>query len=191
MKEISYRRGVKGEGLRVAELILMAWPVEEFLASVPDSTYEDLHMIVAQLVDSEDNIYSYQNMVVAVDVESGQPVGALCGYDGAKYKTLKAKALKALGMSLDSAFGRVQEALPEQFYLDSVGVDSNYRGHGIASQLFKEQIAFAKTSGASEVGLIVDFDKEKARALYEHLGFQVSGEMDFMGHPMHRMTYFF
>jgi ribosomal protein S18 acetylase RimI-like enzyme len=88
----------------------------------------------------------------------------------------------------DSAFAELKETEAGEFYLDSVGVLPEYRGRGIASELFAAQIERAASLGHERVGLIVDIDKPKAEALYFRLGFRHVGYRDFFGHLMKHMV---
>lgn len=184
---INIRHARPGEGKRIAELILLAWPVEDFLANDPSMTYEILLDMIAQAVETPATIYSFENTMVA-ELEGPDPVivGAMCGYDGADYQNLKRPILDVIGH--DSDFARVVETEAGEFYLDSVGVDSDYRGRGIASLLFKAQIERARSLGYSRIGLIVDVAKPRAEALYRRLGFEIVGFRDFFGHKMKHMV---
>lgn len=188
-RNINIRNARSGEGKRIAELILMAWPVEDFLASDPSLTYEILRDMIAQAVEAPATIYSYENTMVAEIVsDSSEPliVGAMCGYDGADYIDLKRPILDVIGH--DSDFAGVIETEAGEFYLDSVGIDPDYRGRGIASLLFGSQIERAWSLGFSRVGLIVDVAKPRAEALYRRLGFEFVGYRDFFGHRMKHMV---
>ena len=187
---IFIRNARKGEGKTIAELILLAWPVDEFLAADPSMTYEILRNMIAVVVESEQTIYSYENTVVAVimDESTGTEkiIGALCGYDGADYIKLKQPILEIIGY--DSDFARTVETEAGEFYLDSVGVDPEYRGMGIATMLFGALISKAAALGHKKVGLIVDIDKPLAERLYRRLGFEHTGFRSFFGHQMKHMT---
>ena len=61
------------------------------------------------------------------------------------------------------------------------------RSMGIGSMLFKAMLDRARKSGIGKAGLIVDFDKPKAEALYVRLGFRTVGTRDFLGHQMKHM----
>lgn len=57
-----------------------------------------------------------------------------------------------------------------------VGVDKDYRGRGIASQLIDAAVAKMKESWVTQVKLYVKDDNKPARALYEKKGFHSVGE---------------
>lgn len=187
---IFIRDARKGEGTRIAELTLLAWPVEEVLVAEPSLTYEILRDMIAAVVESEQTIYSYENTLVAVIMDENSKtekvIGALCGYDGADYIKLKQPILDIIGHYSD--FARTIETEAGEFYIDSVGVDPEYRGIGIATLLFDALISKAAVLGHKKVGLIVDIDKPLAEKLYRRLGFEHIGFRSFFGHQMKHMT---
>ena len=183
MKDIIIRKARKEEASAIAELFMLAWPVEEILES-NGITYHQLHKSMTTIAGSEQTLYSYENTFVA-EVD-GKIVGAMCAYDGADYQSLKQPIVDILGP--DSGFAQLKETEEGEFYLDSVGVIEEYRGRGIGSKLFAAQIERGKSLGHKVVGLIVDVDKPQAEALYTRLGFKHLDNKDFFGHPMKHMV---
>lgn len=183
MGNLIIRKAKQEEAAQIAELFLLAWPVNE-IASSSGITPEELHKSVTCFSARHDTIYSYQNTYVA-EIDN-KIVGAMCGYDGADYQKLKQPIVDMLGN--DSAFAELKETEAGEFYLDSVGVLPEHRGKGIASELFAAQIERAASLGHDAVGLIVDIDKPKAEALYVRLGFRHVGYRDFFGHHMKHMV---
>ena len=183
MNNIIIRKAKQEEAAQIAELFLLAWPVDE-IASSNGLTYKELHESVTGIAASPGTIYSYENTFVA-EIEN-KIVGAMCGYDGADYQKLKQPIVDMLGE--DSEFARLKETEAGEFYLDSVGVLPECRGRGIASQLFAAQIERAAMLGHNVVGLIVDIDKPQAEALYTRLGFRHVGYREFFGHQMKHMV---
>ena len=176
------RRARKEEAAQIAELFMLAWPVEEILES-NGLTKEQLHESMTAIAAAEETIYSYENTIVA-EVD-GKVVGAICAYDGADYQILKQPIVDVLGA--DSGFAQLKETEAGEFYLDSVGVLSEYRGRGIASRLIDAQCKRATLQGHKVAGLIVDIDKPQAEALYARLGFVYLDDKDFFGHTMKHM----
>ena len=66
MEVITVRNARKEDASDVAWLIMMAWPVEEFLAMDESLTEESLHERIQSYVEAEDTLYSYSNTIVAV-----------------------------------------------------------------------------------------------------------------------------
>ena len=183
MNEIIIRKAEKSEARQIAELFLLAWPVEEIMQS-NDITYEQLLDSITYIAAAPQTIYSYENTYLAES--EGRIVGAMCGYDGADYQRLKQPIVDMLGA--DSGFAQLKETEAGEFYLDSVGVLKEFRSQGIASQLFEAQINRARDLGHKAVGLIVDIDKPQAEVLYARLGFKHIDNKDFFGHQMKHMV---
>ena len=177
------RQARKEEASQIAELFMMAWPVDEILKSNQIS-YDQLLESITLTAASEETIYSYENTLIA-EIE-GKVVGAMCAYDGADYQRLKQPIVDALGA--DCGFAKLKETEEGEFYLDSVGVLPEYRGRGIASRLFEAQCGRAASLGHKVAGLIVDVDKPQAEALYARLGFVYLDDKDFFGHKMKHMV---
>ena len=171
------------EAPQIAELIMLAWPVDEITAS-NGITYEQLLESMTAIAARTETIYSYENTFVAE--ADGKIIGAMCAYDGADYQRLKQPIVDILGTK--SGFAQMKETEAGEFYLDSVGVLPAYRGQGIASKLFAAQINRAASLGHTTVGLIVDIDKPEAEALYTRLGFVHLDDKDFFGHMMKHMV---
>ena len=183
MTEINIRKAKKEDAQQIAELFMLAWPVDDILNSY-GITYNHLHESMTEIAASEQTIYSYENTFVAnTDVKI---VGAMCAYDGADYQRLKQPIIDMLGT--DFGFAQLKETEAGEFYLDSVGVLEEYRGRGIASQLIAAQIERARSMGHKVAGLIVDEDKPLVEALYTRLGFTHIDNKDFFGHTMKHMV---
>ena len=112
---ITIRKAKKEDASQIAELFMLAWPVEEILESNGIS-YDELHDSITSAAASEETIYSYENTLVA-EIE-GKVVGAMCAYDGADYQKLKQPIVDALGP--DCGFAQLRETEEGEFYLDSV-----------------------------------------------------------------------
>lgn len=143
MSGIIIRKARMSEASRIAELFMLAWPVEDIMKSNGIS-YAQLHDSMTDIAAMEETVYSYENTYVA-EVD-GKIVGAMCGYDGADYQRFKQPIVDLLGN--DSGFAQLKETEAGEFYLDSVGVLPEYRGNGIASMLFETQIERAALLGS-------------------------------------------
>lgn len=181
--DVIIRQARKEEASQIAELFMLAWPVDEII-EFNSLTYRQLHESITLAAASEETIYSYENTFVA-EID-GNVVGAMCAYDGADYQRLKQPIVNALGS--DCGFAQLNETEEGEFYLDSVGVLTKYRRKGIASRLFEAQCERAASLGHKVAGLIVDIDKPQAEALYARLGFIYLDDKDFFGHAMKHMV---
>ena len=88
MEKIYVRDAVREDAPDVAGMIVLAWPVEEFLKMNPGMTQEDFTRFIQKFVEADDNLYSYLHTAVAVlaaDDGTEKIVGAMNGYDGALY----------------------------------------------------------------------------------------------------------
>jgi ribosomal protein S18 acetylase RimI-like enzyme len=134
------------------------------------------------------NRFSYQFTDIA-EVD-GQAAGLLLSYPSGIMKNLEIPmALQLLKISGLVEFIRfVHNALPlsqikeagfgEQF-INNVAVLPTFQGLGIGSQLLAFVEGKAKTTGLGMSSLCVDIDNERARRLYERLGYQVIGTIEF------------
>ena len=62
--KVIIRKAHKEEAPQIAELFMLAWPVDEILESNSVS-YDQLHESIALIAGCEDTIYSYENTIVA------------------------------------------------------------------------------------------------------------------------------
>lgn len=188
MEKAVTRPAAKADAPVIARLLMMAWPVESFLAMSPGMTEDMLAEIITGYVEAEDTLYSYHNTIVAQT--EGRIAGAVCGYDGALYQDLKRPVLEDFSRRFplqDQSFGNDTETEAGEFYIDSIGVDPMDRGKGIGSMLFNAILEKASDLRFRKAGLIVDVDNPKAEALYARLGFRHVGFRDFFGHSMKHM----
>ena len=180
--DVIIRQARKEEASQIAELFMLAWPVDEILES-NGLTCEQLLESITLIAANEETNYSYENTIVA-EID-GKVAGAMCAYDGADYQRLKQPIVDALGP--DCAFAKMKETEAGEFYLDSVGVLPEYRGRGIASRIIEAQCERAASLGHKVAGLIVDIDKPQVEELYSRLGFTYLDDKDFFGHTMKHM----
>lgn len=195
-KEIFIRPAGPADAASVARLLVLAWPVDAFLAMDENLTEQDLLETVTSLAGRTGNLYGYDNVLVA---ETGNPdgtgsvAGAICGYDGALFLELRKAVAQEIGRRFPKAVEGLEswpcEASEDEFYLDSVGVLPECRGLGIASALFRAMLSRAQSQGHKVAGLLVDLEKPQAERLYLRLGFTFDGYRDFFGHRMKHLVY--
>ncbi len=150
----------------------------------PEHTVDDVVVLFSSLAARTDSQYSYLNSLVAVDDE-GNVAGVVVSYDGAELHRLRMAFMEEAGEAIGLVFdGEPEdETGPEEFYLDSLGVFPEYRGHGIASRLIEAAGCRAAKAG-KPLGLLVSKHNPNARRLYDSLGFMPDGERPFAGEMM-------
>ncbi len=135
--------------------------------------------LFSDLAARDDSQYSYLNTLVAVDPDD-RVMGVCVGYDGARLHELRKAFIEEAGKKLGIEFGELKdECEPTEFYLDTLAVDPSCRGRGVATALIGATVERARAIG-KPAGLLVDKDNERARRLYEHLGFKPVGEREFI-----------
>ena len=134
---------------------------------------------------AEDTQYSYRNALVA-EVD-GEAAGAVVGYDGALLESLRAGTLSVLKKFNPYVSVTDEETQAGEFYIDSISVFPQFRGHGIGKRLLMAMTGKGLALGCGKVGLMVDFENSEASSLYLGCGFQAVEEKFFFGHKMHHM----
>ena len=80
------------------------------------------------------------------------------------------------------AYGELQEALPDEFYISNLAVDPGAQGGGIGTRMLSFCDEQARKMGYGKCSLIVTYDNP-ARRLYERCGYQVVHSYD-IPHPV-------
>ncbi|MCC8167556.1 MAG: GNAT family N-acetyltransferase [Planctomycetes bacterium] len=122
-----------------------------------------------------ENRYSLShNLVAELD---GRPAGSLIGFPADKQAgldTLLINDIRGRGRVIDRLYS---EGEPGTYYLSTMGVDPDFRGRGVGSALIEAAEERARDLGFSRLSLLVSKNKDRVRALYERLGFVVSGDL--------------
>ena len=74
-----------------------------------------------------------------------------------------------------------------EYYLDSLVVHPEFRGHNIGSILMRNALDEAEALGYEKVTLLVDEKKPHLHKLYKKLGFEFGDVVLFFGEPYIRM----
>ncbi|MDF7638631.1 GNAT family N-acetyltransferase [Lactobacillus sp. ESL0791] len=123
--------------------------------------------------------YSYQRIWVAVD-RADRAVGLIDMYSYEDQKVIDfalKKEYAKVGLDLDTKIFTNDEALPSEWYIDSLAVAPGHWGQHIASHLLDYGFAVAKSRGFHRVSLNVDQENPRAQRLYVHKGFAPVSEM--------------
>lgn len=153
------------------------------ILDIGESIQEKQRPIFEHLVEicrMDDTLYSYLNTRIAE--VNDKAIGALIGYDGARYAAMRAKTFglvrQTSGMDLTK---NAMETVSGEFYLDSMAILPEYRGREIGQQLMRDRMEWAKHDGFEAVTLLVDKEKPRLQAYYEELGFVFKEEMFVFG----------
>lgn len=187
--QITIRKGKPDDASRIASLIIMAMTEECCLYFCGEKhTIDDFHEAMTTLALRTDSQYSYLNTLCAVD-EKDNIVGVCTSYDGALLYQLR----KAFIDTAWERWGMDHSNMPDEtqageLYIDSLAVDPEYRGMGIAKQLLEATIQKSREMNLPATGLLVDTGNPRAELLYNKVGFRVVDTNTWGGHPMKHMT---
>ena len=187
-ENISIRGARPDEAARIADLIIMAMTEECCLHFCgPGHDIRDFRRVMTSLVVRSDTQYSYNNTLVATIEDN--IVGICVSYDGALLHLLRQPFIDAA----QQEWGMDHSSIPDEtqageLYIDSLAVDPDYRGRGIASLLLRATIDKSRALGLPSTGLLVDVGNPKAEALYNKVGFQYAGTNSWGGHGMKHLV---
>lgn len=160
---------------------------EELCASFAGAnhTSKEVEELFSTLAARTDSQYSYLNSLILCD-EKGKTAGVAVGYDGARLHQLReaffSEAKRLLNYDLKKeTFG--DETTPGEYYLDTLAVWPEFRGQGGATALIDGMNQRAQ-SASLPLGLLVDKKNDRARRLYEAVGFVKVGERPFASEIM-------
>ena len=135
--------------------------------------------------EKDNNQYSYQNSWVAED--DMNVVAAVILYDGALLNELREPVIEYVRSKFNKDFNPEAETQAGEYYIDSLGVNSNYQNKGIGTTLLKFVIDEYVTRHHQTLGLLVDDDNPNAKRLYLKLGFKSAGKRVLFGKNMEHL----
>lgn len=140
-----------------------------------------------QLCLSTDTLYSWQNTLIAET--NGQPAGSLTLYPGNDYATMRHTTFELIKQAMGQDFSTMDmEALPGEYYLDSLSVRPQFRRQGIGTALLRAGINQATIHGEKTVTLACEPGNKKAYKLYHELGFRRTGTLFIFGENYWKMA---
>lgn len=139
-----------------------------------------------QLFQREDNRHSYLNTVIA-EQEDGI-TGVMVLYSGTDAIELDANLVSWLRKKTGEPVVIPPEARKDEFYIDTVCVNPDFRGHGIGSTLLEHAEKVARQEGFSKAALNVELEKEAAIRLYERIGYHIAEPWVIYGGNFHHMV---
>lgn len=178
-REVKIRAARSSDAVAIARAVAMAIGDEEALRAYCGDNYLD---VLTEVAGQQATQYSWQYALIA-EID-GVTAGAIVGYDGAKLAQLR----EGTFATLRKRTGRVPQIADEtedgEYYLDSVGVEPQFRGLDVGRALISAFCSKIFAEGYSRVGLIVDCNNPQAEKLYSSLGFKRVGTRIFFGHQM-------
>lgn len=163
-----------GQIVPLMSLIYDEMELEEF-EEVPD---EDPQRMIENAYQRRALLgYVATTLVAEVD---GNVVGMAFGYPDSNeiaVNRVYEQAAQSIPSIKNVDFFADPESFDDEFYLDSLAVDSKYRGYGIATKLINAISQHAHSLGYETVGLNVDYENPKAERLYRRLGFEDAGHI--------------
>lgn len=176
---ISFRLATSDDALFIAKGFHMAMLYD-------DATKEQISNFARNICVREDVLYSWRNTIIA-EID-GKCAGMLTAYDGRYYHEMRIRTMNLVKKHLGVEFPDMEdEATAGEYYLDSLAVMPEYRGRGIGRRLLKQGIKNG-TSLNLKVTLAVDPINERAKKLYQSLGFKPSGTLFIFGHDYEKMA---
>ena len=139
-----------------------------------------------ELFKRTDNRHSYKNTYIAEN-NSGV-AGIMVVYGGNQATILDSNLEKWLAAKGAMVQTIEVEARPDEFYIDTICTAPQYRGHGVGTTLLKYADKIAKEKGYQKVSLSVEKQKERARHLYEKMGFVYSEPWMIIGEEFDHMV---
>lgn len=151
-----------------------------------DTPEERLREFAERVCTREDVLYSWTKTTIA-EID-GRPVAMLTSYDGADYHETRVRTQAIIKDMWGTEFpGMEDEALPGEYYLDSLAVLPEYRGQGIGRRLLEYGIEEGKRRHLLTT-LAVDPVNERAQRLYQSLGFRYDSDLFIFGHTYWKYT---
>ena len=183
---LSIRPAVKEDAPLIAQCVLAAVGLIDM--SLPPEKENCKEFPVARRVCAEpDTLFSYNNAVIAcID---GEDAGALVSYDGALYAKAREKTFRMFREELgNDNSGYAMETGPGEYYLDSIALRPEFRGHDMGLDILRDTILKARDKGFRRFTLIVDVDAPRKIAYYSRLGFKPGCTMETFGSTYLKMV---
>ena len=127
----------------------------------------------------EDVYFGYKNVLVIKEKE--KIVGCIVFFSGEEEDGFK--------NIVEESEVIEKEAENDELYIDSLAVDEDYRGLGLAKKLVNAVFKEAKVKGINKVSLIVDEKKEYLLGVYKKMGFHVANKVTLITGSFYKMEY--
>ena len=129
---------------------------------------DDVPSFLKTIGARDDTLYSWRHTRLLLC--EGKLAGGLISYDGATHEEKWWKTWVTPDGRLLSS-GDVPETVAGEYYLDSLAIVPDFRGHGLWRLLFDDAVETAREKGFHRVTLICDESYPKLARLYTSYGF--------------------
>ena len=189
---VELRKGRASDAPFIADDVLAAMGYDIFNPELPADAGTSFGPISAvrealiKVCSKEDTLYSWKNTTIATFC--GKTAGAIVSYDGGSYKETAERTFALMAKLLNTEKPEPGSETGEgEYYLDSLVVHPEFRGHNIGSILMQNALDEAEALGYEKVTLLVDEKKPHLHKLYKKLGFEFGDVVLFFGEPYIRM----
>jgi ribosomal protein S18 acetylase RimI-like enzyme len=164
------RKAVPDDAAKAAVLIREA--IKDIAEALTGEKTKERILGVLQMYFRQDvNRLSYRNCIVVT--ENGALSGIIVAYHGRDVDELDRPINERLrSISGNSEFTVEKESEREDYYIDTLCVNTEYRGRGNGAKLIEAAEQEAKRNGFNRMSLNVEKDNARARLLYQKLGYK-------------------
>lgn len=182
---LTIREATRSEYKLLAESVLNAVGLNSF----PSEKDCKLLDAISAECRREDSLYSYKHALVAE--KGGKFVGCVVSYPGDDYPAMRKGTWERVGRAMGdySADSSDFETGPGEYYIDTLAVRPEFRGHDYGKLLLGEAVNQAHQAGCDRVTLIAEKDHPRLLAYYESVGFRKETELTFLGEQYYKMVY--
>lgn len=191
--KIDIRKARPEDAAFIAKVVLAAMGEDSFGAERDtENRLVELTKAVAEAAEQDDTLYSWRNTDIII--YNCAVAGAMVSYDGATYADAFARTFSLISGNAELDFDPeiIGNSEPEtsegEYYLDSMAVAPEFRGHGIGGILIQNALETAEGLGFDRASLLVDPKKPWLVKLYTKLGFTYECKRTFMGTEFDRMV---
>lgn len=177
--ELSIRGATPDDASSLAELIDRAGEgIPSYLWSSSAGEGESALDVGKRRAAREEGGFSYRNAHIAE--AQGQVAGMLLGYPlPDPYPEEDLSSLPSVVRPLVE----LEALAPGSWYVNAVAVYPVFEGRGYGKRLMELAESLARECGAAALSLIVAEENAKARAMYEHLGYEIAARRSIVPFP--------
>lgn len=153
--------------------------------------YELAEKAIKDLYLAPDTRFYYGNIIL-LEIE-GEIAGQATAYPAELVPILNkgfSSVYNPIAENRDAFLERLynsREGYDGEYYIDSIAVAEKFKGMGYARFMLEKLSEKALISGYKAISLLVDPDNEKAKRVYENIGFVVDGDQTVLGHLYYHM----